>query len=114
MNWSSPDKGPQWVYISYLLGWILIISPVVGLIWAYLQKSSASATAQTHYHFAIRTFWMGLGLSLAAGILSVITFGLLSFLFLPLSLWIIVRMVKGLLIFNRGEMHPNPKTWWIG
>lgn len=113
LNTVKPDKGPLIVYLCFLGAWILPIAPLIGLVWAYVQNGTASPMVQSHYRFAIRTFWISLVFSILVTLLTMVTFGVLGILYLALALWVIVRVVKGLIAFNRGEFHPNPATWWI-
>lgn len=110
------DKGPYVVYGAYIASFAFpLFATLVGLVWAYIARSDASAQVQSHYQFAIRTFWIGLLYSLIVGVLVFASFGLLG-LILPLGLaiWWIVRVVKGAIHYHRGEFHPNPTSWWIG
>ena len=46
-------------------------------------------------------------IAVPAGLLTVVSFGLLSFLFLAPGLWFIYRMIKGLLRLNEGQPMPG-------
>src|SRR5258708_39589824 len=48
------------VYILYLVGLIVPMTPIVGLIMAYVNYGDAPEWVQSHYRFQIRTFWIGL------------------------------------------------------
>lgn len=75
---------------------------VVGLILAYVKRDDATGTLyRSHFDWMISTFWWTLFWVVVAFLpsllLTVISFGLLSFLFLIPCLWFLYRMVKGLL-----------------
>ena len=113
---NQSDNGPWIVYGAYLANFLVpVLGAIVGLVWAYLNRSDANFVVASHYRFAIRTFWMGILYSVISTILFVISFGLLGFLTWPLvAIWWIVRVVKGMVHYNRDEAHPDPDSWFIG
>lgn len=110
------DKGPFIVYGAYIASFVFpLFATLVGLVWAYVSRANASAQVQSHYQFAIRTFWIGMLYGVLTTILVLMSFGLLGFVLpLALAVWWIVRVVKGAIHYNRGEFHPNPTSWWVG
>ena len=75
---------------------------VIALVINYLKREDAAGTIyESHMNWMIRTFWwtvFWIVVSfLPALVLAVITFGLLSFLFVVPVIWYLYRMVKGLL-----------------
>lgn len=99
------------VYILYLAGVIVGITPLIGVIMAYVNRNGAPAWVETHYTFQIRTFWIGLLFSVIG---LVTTFILIGWLILLLILiWWIVRCVKGMQVLGRGQPYPNPETWMV-
>jgi uncharacterized membrane protein len=111
---------PAVCYALYLLAFVTGITALVGLIIAYAQRASAGPAMQSHYTFLIRTFWIGLALMIAGGILfgvgallSVILIGfpIMGVAWLILggaSIWYGVRCVIGLVFLSRGEAYPRP------
>ena len=108
---TSPDQGKtaNIVYILYLVGIIIGITGLIGLIMAYVNRSSAPEWVQTHYRFQIRTFWIGLLIGVIGVVTSVIIIGWLILLFYVI--WLIIRCVKGMGYISKAQPHPNPATW---
>jgi len=110
------DRGntgmPTVVYVLYLVSLINGITALIGLILAYVSRGEAPEWLTGHYTFQIRTFWIGLLLSVIAGLLTLVFIG---FVLMPLvAIWFIVRCVRGLIWLNRGEAVPNPESWLLG
>ncbi|TAJ72368.1 MAG: hypothetical protein EPO51_09700 [Phenylobacterium sp.] len=117
----SEDKTmPAVCYALYLLAFATGITAIIGLIIAYSQRATAGPAMQSHYTFLIRTFWIGLMLMVAGGILfgvgallSVILIGfpIMGVAWLILGgagIWYGVRCVVGLVFLSRGEAYPRP------
>jgi len=113
---------PIIIYILYLMGWSLL--PIgIGVIMAYVLKDGAGQRALSHYIFQIRTFWIGVCLSIVPILIAVIglplTLILIGFKLLALSgallgligIWAAIRSLIGLLYIARGEPHPRPRAW---
>ena len=84
---------------------------VIALIVNYIKRDDARGTIyESHMNWMIRTFWWTLFWVvvsfLPALLLTVITFGLLSFLFLVPVVWYLYRMIKGVLWLNDGRPMP--------
>lgn len=111
-DWMSPGaNNVRLVYILYLVSFVIGITCIVGLVFAYMNRSKAEPWLQTHYTFLIRTFWISVLLFFAALILSLI---LVGFLFMiAIAVWVIVRCVIGLQKVSRKEPIENPETWLI-
>jgi len=108
------DPGPlnvQVIYILYLVGFVVGITAIVGLVMAYMNRGKAEAWIETHYTWAIRTFWIALLGSLIAGLLMIVAIGFL--LLLAVAIWVIVRIVIGLQAVSRGEPIKNPESWML-
>jgi len=85
---------------------------VIALIVNYLKRDDARGTIYaSHMNWMIRTFWWTVFWVvvsfLPALLLTVISFGLLSFLFLVPVIWYLYRMVKGVLWLNDGRAMPE-------
>jgi uncharacterized membrane protein len=99
------------VYILYLVGLVSGITPLIGLVMAYVYRGGAPHWLRTHYTYQIRTFWIGF---LYAVIGAVTLFIFIGYAILPLSvIWYIVRCVKGLQFAGEGRAVFNPLTWWF-
>lgn len=84
---------------------------VVALIVNYIKRDDARGTLyETHMTWMIRTFWWTLFWVVVAFlptvVLSVVSLGLLSFLFFIPALWYLYRMIKGLLRLNAYKPMP--------
>jgi uncharacterized membrane protein len=123
---TSDDRTlPVVVYALYLLGLVNGLTVLIGLIIAYANRYNASARAQSHYDFQIRTFWIGIVAWLAAGVLlfwgiplSFILIGipllvLAGLLIAATHIWFAVRCIVGLMHLSRGEPYPNPRAWLL-
>jgi uncharacterized membrane protein len=109
---SSLLQSPQTVYLLYFGGFILAVLALIGVVLAYVNRDSARPLDRSHYDFQIATFWRGLVI-LAAGIVTVfIVVGWLIILFW--AIWTIVRNIKGLSAFGRGQPMPANVGWGFG
>ncbi|HRP78726.1 MAG TPA: hypothetical protein PL183_06435 [Aquamicrobium sp.] len=111
-RWLEP--GPtnvQVIYASYLIGFIIGITPLIGIVLAYMNRGKAGGWIETHYTWAIRTFWIGILYGLIALVLAVVLIGFL--LMLAVAVWVIVRVVIGFQAVGRGEPIRNPESWLI-
>jgi uncharacterized membrane protein len=84
---------------------------VIALVVNYVKRDDARGSIyESHMNWMIRTFWWALFWVvvsfLPALLLTVITFGLLSFLFLVPVVWYLYRMIKGVLWLNDGRPMP--------
>ncbi|MCO5158982.1 MAG: hypothetical protein M9945_19985 [Aquamicrobium sp.] len=111
-RWLEP--GPtnvQVIYASYLLGFVVGITPLIGIVLAYMNRGKAGGWVETHYTWAIRTFWIGILYGLMSLVLSFVLIGLL--LMLAVAVWVIVRVVVGFQAVGRGEPIRDPESWLI-
>jgi uncharacterized membrane protein len=111
------------VYVLYLLGFSNGLTFLVGLIVAYLNRGEAGPVNESHYTFAIRTFWLsiwwfliGVALVLVGLPLSVLLIGIPMFIaglaiIGGISVWFVVRTILGLTYLFRGEAYPRPQAW---
>lgn len=111
-RWLEP--GPtnvQVIYASYLLGFVVGVTPLIGIVIAYMNRGKAGGWIETHYTWAIRTFWIGILYGLISLMLSLVLIGFL--LMLAAAVWVVVRVVMGLQAVGRGEPIRNPESWLI-
>lgn len=101
----------QLIYILYLAGLIVGITPLVGIVLAYMNRGAATGAYESHYTWAIRTFWIGLLYGLLSIVLSIIVVGAL--LAIATVVWWIIRSVVGLRQLGRNEPIKNPQGWLI-
>jgi len=106
------DPGPtniQVIYILYLVSFVIGISALVGIVLAYMNRGKSAAWVETHYTWAIRTFWIGIFYALVSTVLMVVGIGFL--LLFAVAVWVVVRVVIGLQLVSRGEPIRNPESW---
>ncbi|MFT6557415.1 DUF4870 family protein [Sneathiella sp.] len=102
-------KSANLVYILYLASIVFGITGLIGVVMAYINRGDAPAWVQTHYQFQIRTFWIGILISVI-GMLT-IAFFIGGLILLGFLIWYIVRSVKGMKYLSQNQPHPNPTTW---
>lgn len=112
---SAPDETPakkddtvMLVYVLYAASFIVGITMLIGLVMAYMKRGDADATAQSHYTFLIRTFWIGLIIGIVGIATSFIGIGIV--ILIALTVWMIIRVVKGFLTYQDGKPIPDPQT----
>jgi uncharacterized membrane protein len=99
------------IYVLYLAGLVLGITPLIGVVMAYLAMGNAPEWLATHYRFQIRTFWMALLYSIISALLTVVLIGFLGFI--AIAIWLIIRCVKGFQAADKGEAVADVETWLI-
>lgn len=105
----ADGKAATIIYVLYLFGLLVGITPIIGLVMAYIYRDGAPHWLRTHYHYQIRTFWIGL---LYVVIGAVTTFIFIGYLILLLwFFWYVIRCVKGLKLVSEGQAIPNAATW---
>ncbi|HXE17121.1 MAG TPA: hypothetical protein VN632_07820 [Stellaceae bacterium] len=97
------------IYALYLAGLVVGITPIIGLIMAYIYRDGAPHWLRTHYHYQIRTFWIGLLYVFVGAITLFIFIG--YFILLFWFFWYVIRCVKGLKLAGEGSAVPNAATW---
>ena len=108
----EPGKGNvQLVYVLYLAGFVIGITPLVGLVFAYINRGKNGGIYDSHYTYAIRTFWIGVLYSLISLVLTFLFIGVLGFI--ATAVWSIVRCIIGLQKVSRGEAIANPQSWTL-
>ncbi len=99
------------IYILYLAGLVTAITPIIGVIMAYMAKDQAPDWLRSHYRNQIHIFWKGLVYALIGSVLMVVLIGFL--ILLAAAVWYIVRIVKGMQAVSKGEPYANPDSWSI-
>lgn len=111
-SWLEPGKlNVQLVYGLYLLSFLIGISGLIGLVFAYLNRGKAGGWIDSHYTYAIRTFWIGLLYGFVSAILSLALVGVL--LAVLTVVWVVIRCIIGLQKASAGEPIAKPETWWV-
>jgi len=102
--------GAATVVGSFLFGWPSIIAVIIG----YVKRDDARGTwLDSHFTWAIRTFWMALAIAVVIGLVGlplVLLFGLGFVVWAVglalLGLWAIYRIARGWLRLNAGQAMP--------
>ena len=100
------------VYAIYISGYFFVITPIAGVIVAYIQRDSADPVLQSHYHFQIRTFWISVLYVVGGIVLCFVLVGILVLMWW--FVWSLVRCIKGILALNEGRPIANPTSWMFG
>ena len=88
----------------------LATTQIIGLIIAHVKRSDAAGTPfESHMIYAIRTFWIGLGIGLIGLILSVVGIGVV--VLIGLIIWQLYRIIRGLIRALDGQPIENPLSW---
>jgi uncharacterized membrane protein len=104
---------PTVVSLLYLGSFLAGITTLIGVVLAYMWKGEAQEPwEESHFRYAIRTFWIGLVYSLLAGIVTAVTLGLAAFIVFPaIAIWFAVRAVKMLLAAQRNDPIEKVESW---
>lgn len=111
-GWLEP--GPtniQVIYVLYLVALVVGVTALVGIVLAYLNRGKSEPWVETHYTWAIRTFWIGILFSIISMVLMMVAIGFL--LLLATAIWAVVRIVIGLQAVSRKEAIKNPESWML-
>ena len=99
------------VHGLYAASFLTGVSGIVGLVIAYVKRGEAAGTIyESHFTYAIRTFWIGLAMAFIGVLLSIVGIGLLI---LPLTgVWFIVRVVRAFLSLLDAKPIANPSRFF--
>jgi uncharacterized membrane protein len=111
-RWLEPGKtNLQVIYILYLASFVIGISGIVGIVLAHLNSGKSDAWLESHYTWAIRTFWLGLLGAIISMVLMMVLIGMLTMVLV--ALWIVIRTIVGLQKLGRNEPIADPQSWWF-
>ncbi|EDQ34960.1 putative membrane protein [Hoeflea phototrophica DFL-43] len=111
-RWLEPGKtNLQVIYILYLASFVIGITGLVGIVLAYLNRGKSAPWLESHYTWAIRTFWIGLLGSFISFVLFFLVIGM--FTIILVAIWFIVRIVVGLQKLGRNEPIADPQSWLL-
>lgn len=111
-SWLEPGaNNVKLVYICYIVGFFIGISTLVGVVFAYLNRGRAGPVADSHYTWAIRTFWIAILFGFISLLLMIVAIGFLTAI--ATVVWVVVRVVIGLQAIGRGEPIKNPTSWML-
>jgi len=98
--------GPAFVVTAFLTGWPSIIA----IILNYVKRSDTRGThLESHFRWQIRTFWFTLLWIVVAGLLAITVVGipLAIVLVVVVGLWVLYRMLRGILRLMDDEPMPE-------
>ncbi len=111
-KWLAPGQASiQLIYGLYLVGFIVPVAPIAGIVLAYMNHDRADGWMETHYDWAIRTFWMGLVFAICS--ISALFFIVGYAIVVANAVWVIVRVVVGLQLAAREQPIAHPRSIWI-
>ncbi len=112
-GWFDPGKqNAQLVFILYLLGLATSgLTTIVGIVFAYMNRGKSEDWIDSHYTYAIRTFWIGLLYTFICWFLALILVGF--FLMIAVLVWFIIRCIKSIQLISRNEPVANVDTWLV-
>jgi uncharacterized membrane protein len=94
---------------SFLFGWPSIIAVII----SYVKRSEARGTwLESHFAWAIRTFWFALAWALVVGLVSVplmpvlVGFGTWGIGMFALGVWAVYRIARGWLRLSERQAMP--------
>ena len=97
-------------YVTYAVGLLILFTPVVGVIMAYVKRDEAQGTIYaSHIDYLIKTFWVSLVGTVLGTFTTLILIGWL--ILLVTAIWFIYRVVIGLIKLN--EDKPVPTQGWF-
>lgn len=112
VNTSSSDvKNYVFIaYVTYAVGLLILFTPVVGVIMAYVKRDEAQGSIYaSHIDYLIKTFWVSLVGTVLGTFTTLILIGWL--ILLVTAIWFIYRVVIGLIKLN--EDKPVSTQGWF-
>lgn len=97
-------------YVTYAVGLLILFTPVVGVIMAYVKRDEAQGSIYaSHIDYLIKTFWVSLVGTVLGTFTILILIGWL--ILLVTAIWFIYRVVIGLIKLN--EDKPVSTQGWF-
>ena len=97
-------------YVTYAVGLLILFTPVVGAIMAYVKRDEAQGSIYaSHIDYLIKTFWVSLVGTVLGTFTTLILIGWL--ILLVTAIWFIYRVVIGLIKLN--EDKPVSTQGWF-
>lgn len=109
-RWLEPGElNVKAIYVLYLAGLVVGITALAGIVIAHINRGKSEAWIETHYTWAVRTFWIGLLYALISAMLMLVAIGFVTGL-LTVA-WFIARIVYSWQAIDRREPMANPLGW---
>jgi hypothetical protein len=94
-------------YVTYAVGLLILFTPVVGVIMAYVKRDEAQGSIYaSHIDYLIKTFWVSLVGTVLGTFTTLILIGWL--ILLVTAIWFIYRVVIGLIKLNEDKPVSTP------
>jgi uncharacterized membrane protein len=94
------------IYVLHLLGIFFFITPLAAIIMNYImRKDVANSWLESHFNWQIKTFWVGLLLSVIGAVTAL--FGIGIIILIIAGIWLLYRNIKGLLAINDNRAMDN-------
>ncbi len=101
---------PTIIWILYLAGFVAGITAIIGLVLAYVWAGEAHEPWEdSHYRYAIRTFWIALLYSAICTVLVFLVVGIFGYFLV--AIWMAIRSVRALLAAQRREPVIGVESW---
>lgn len=96
----------------YILSVFNGLTAIVGVVLAYVWRDQPKgAWEESHYAYAIRSFWIGL-ISIAVGVILMVI--LIGFLIVMAGVVLVmVRSIMQIIAAQKHEPMPNPNSWLV-
>jgi len=90
------------IYILYLASVFIGVTAIAAIIINYLKKDDVAGTLyESHFRWQIRTFWFGILWAVIGAVTIVFFIGFL--ILIATGIWLLYRMIRGLLALNDGK-----------
>lgn len=99
------------IYILFLCGIVAPLLPIIGAVFAYINKDIADKTLASHYIFIFRTFCIACVGALISMVTTIIIIG--PILYIGLMIWFILRVAIGFKYLLNDLPHPNYNSYWV-
>lgn len=109
---STSTSTAKVIYILLIVSTLILITGLVAIIMAYVNREDSDDWLQTHYRFQIRTCWIGL-LYLSIGVFT-FQVGIGFYIMLFTFVWMIIRCAKGLKQLEKNQAVDKVDSWLFG
>lgn len=102
-------------YVLFLIGPANGVSMLIAAVIAFFRRDKAPAWLASHYEFQLRTVVYAVALLVVAFVclLTVILIPVAVLIYILWTVWVLIRVIVGLIRLIDGRANPDPKTFWI-
>lgn len=108
------EQARRWAWIVHILfiaSFFFGITSIPGVIVAYIKRGQARGTIyESHFIYAIRTFWLGLAGAILSGLLCLVFVGYVMFGIL--FIWWLVRVIRPVIALVDDVPIRNPRGYF--